>query len=57
MKKETIKEAAERLYPNDGQFEEFYGNINEFSQKVFLQGVKSDAAKDYWFKKFKKEIR
>lgn len=56
MKKETMKEAAERLYPV-GQFEEFYGDINEFSKKVFLQGVKSELSKDYWFKKFKKEIR
>lgn len=39
MKKETITEAAERLYPNLNQFEEFYGDINEFSKKVFLQGA------------------
>ena len=47
MKKETIEEAAERLYPNDGQFEEFYGNINEFSQKVFLQGAEWQAERMY----------
>ncbi len=42
--KETIEEAAERLVNRP------YGNV--VSKSSFIEGAKSDAAKDYWFEKF-----
>jgi len=53
MKNETIEEAAIKLLyskypyhpPQDGGY----------WQDMFIEGAKSDAARDYWFTQFKKE--
>lgn len=42
--KETIEEAAERYISDD--------NNNRYYED-FIQGAKSDAARDYWFEQFK----
>ena len=49
-KQETIEEAAEKEseYLADYQDKESY-------QKVFIEGAKSEAARDYWFEQFKKK--
>lgn len=60
MKKETLEEAAER-YAND--WEEIHPTLDSedmtpiaVSKIDFIEGVKSNAAKDYWFEIFKKEF-
>ena len=58
--KETLEEAAEKLYPinSNGSAMEMLGNHqlnNSYKQEGFIAGAKSDAARDYWFKQFKKK--
>jgi hypothetical protein len=48
MNKETIEEAAERLYPY---------RDDRALKRTFKHGAKSDAAKDYWFKKFQGQFQ
>lgn len=55
MKKETLEEAANSIYPNDGYEDEMYCDLGEFKRDFFIEGVKSDAAKEYWFEKFQQE--
>lgn len=40
MKKETIEEAAERLCPNDGYYDEIYCDIGEFNREKWIEGAK-----------------
>ena len=46
MENKELKEAAERFYTT----EDTKRDCN------FIEGAKSDAARDYWFEKFQKEI-
>jgi hypothetical protein len=55
MKKETLEEAAKSIYPNDGYEDEMYCDLGEFKRDFFIEGALSDAARDYWFEKFKLE--
>lgn len=54
--KETLEAAAERLYPEnwesimDGQHDS-----NSYERNAFIEGAKSDAAKDMWYAIFKQE--
>lgn len=48
--KETLEEAAERY---ESTFEEFSQGTESID---FIAGAKSDAARDYWFEKFQKEV-
>jgi len=51
-KQETIEEAAERLYPFAfGGI----GNTENDRKNQFIEGAKSEAARDYWFEQFKKK--
>lgn len=55
-KQETLEETAERLYPFEighGVFNRNYEIVIE--RERFIEGVKSDAARDYWFKHFEQE--
>jgi hypothetical protein len=59
MKKETIEEAAkkftENLYYKVGDADEFNGEPLAVYD-AFMEGAKSDAARDYWFKIFKEQF-
>ena len=37
---ETIEEAAERLCPSDGYFDEIYCDIGEYDRKKWIEGAK-----------------
>ena len=50
MKQETLEEASWKHNP----LKKLDG---EFLRHAFKEGAKSDAAKDYWFEKFKQEER
>lgn len=54
MNKETLEEAASRLlyskYPYHPPLDSGYW------KDMFIEGAKSDAAKDYWFKIFKEQF-
>ena len=45
---ETLEEASERIINNDSLSWE-----NDYARESFIKGAKSDAARDYWFAKFK----
>jgi hypothetical protein len=45
-KQETLEEAAESLFPD-----------SSIQKRIFIKGVKSDAARDYWFSKWQQEHR
>ena len=47
MKKETIEEAAERLYPNDGYCDEIYSDIGEFNREKWIEGAKWNQERSY----------
>jgi hypothetical protein len=58
QKQETLEEAAENLFPinsTNGNMEMLnrYQLNNSLKQEGFIVGVKSDVARDYWFKIFK----
>jgi hypothetical protein len=57
--KVTLEEAAERTYPINNTGSMFmpttHESNNNFKQKGFIAGAKSDAAKEYWFEKFQQE--
>jgi hypothetical protein len=59
LKQETLEEAAETLYPINNTGGMFMPNREEvkniYRQEGFIAGVKSDAARDYWFEQFKKK--
>lgn len=46
IKQETLEEAAESLFPD-----------SSIQKRIFIKGVKSDAARDYWFSKWQQEHR
>jgi hypothetical protein len=46
MKQETLEEAA-KIHLNSGKIPNDY--------QSFIEGAKSDAAKEYWFEKFQQE--
>ena len=56
---ETLEEVAERYYPINNTGSMFmpttHESNNNFKQKGFIAGAKSDAARDYWFEKFQQE--
>jgi hypothetical protein len=56
---ETLEEAAETLYPINNTGGMFMPNKEEvkniYRQEGFIAGVKSDAARDYWFEQVKKK--
>jgi hypothetical protein len=58
-KQETLEEAAERTYPINNTGSMFmpttHESNNNFKQKGFIAGAKSDAAREYWFEKFQQE--
>ena len=51
--KETLEEAAKRLYPNR---ESFLDRFQDIERKAFINGAKSDAAKAYWYNIFKQNL-
>jgi hypothetical protein len=55
MKKETLEDAANVIYPNDGYEDEMYCDLGEYQRDFFIKGIKSDIARDYWYEKFKLE--
>jgi hypothetical protein len=40
MKKETLEEAANSIYPNDGYEDEMYCDLGEFKRDFFIEGAK-----------------
>ena len=56
-KHETIEEAAEKYadFINDYVTMSFGDKFNESSKKDFINGAKSDAAREYWYAKWHKE--
>lgn len=62
MRQETIEEAAERMFttkpsvPIDSlnKLELIHYLNNAKKKEGFIEGAKSDAARDYWFEQFKK---
>jgi hypothetical protein len=56
MIQETLKEAASKLYPIENKGSMFIPNRHElnnsYKQEGFIEGIKSDAARDYWFSKW-----
>ena len=40
MKQETLEEAAERIYPNEGYKDEAYCDLGEMSRELWLEGAK-----------------
>jgi hypothetical protein len=52
MKQEAIEEAAEKKYPIKGDLEIHFYMVRRLA---FIDGAKSNAAKDYWFEKFQKQ--
>ena len=55
MKKETLEEAAERLYPLNYHTGQFNPN-NVWKRDIFIAGAKSDTAKAYWYNIFKQNL-
>jgi hypothetical protein len=57
--KETLEEAAKELYPIEYTGRMFMPNRDElnnsYKQEAFIEGVKSDAARDYWYAKWQQE--
>ncbi len=47
MTQETLEEAAEKLYPNDGFFDEIYCDINEYNREKWIEGVKQQQERSY----------
>jgi hypothetical protein len=58
-KQETLEEAAKELYPIEYTGRMFMPNRDElnnsYKQEAFIEGVKSDAARDYWYAKWQQE--
>ena len=54
-KQETLEEAAERW--NEKQTTLEFGKPHNAPNRIkaFIEGAKSDAARDYWFEQFKKK--
>jgi hypothetical protein len=57
MKQETLEEAAKEYI----DYNVFCDGITPFeleiADKAYVAGAKSDAARDYWFEQFKKEVK
>jgi len=57
-KQETLEEAAERLYPISKGGSMWMPSADDCNkankQEGFIEGAKSEAARDYWFEQFKK---
>jgi len=47
MKKETIEQAANTIYPNDGFKDELYTDIGEVFREKFIEGAKEQAERMY----------
>ena len=47
MEKETLEEAAKRIYPDLGYKEELYCDLGEHNREMFLQGAKWQAERMY----------
>ena len=58
-KQETLEEAAERLYPISKGGSMWMPSADDCNkankQEGFIEGAKSEAARDYWFEQFKKK--
>jgi hypothetical protein len=56
-KKETIEEAAEKYadFSNDYVPMSFGDKFNETTKKDFINGAKSDVAREYWYAKWQEE--
>jgi hypothetical protein len=58
-KQETLEEAAQRLYPISKGGSMWMPSVDDCNkankQEGFIEGAKSDAARDYWFEQFKKK--
>jgi hypothetical protein len=60
FKQETLEEVAERLYPINSTNESMemlsrHQLNNSLKQEGFLNGIKSDTAKEYWFNQFQEQ--
>jgi hypothetical protein len=53
--KETLEETAKRLYEYQSQNPPYTIITPKAKIEGFIEGAKSDVAKDYWFEKFKLE--
>ena len=45
--KETLEEAANKIYPNDEYRDEYYCDMGELHREKFIQGAKWQAARSY----------
>jgi hypothetical protein len=58
-RQETLEEAAERLYPISKGGSMWMPSADDCNkankQEGFIEGAKSEAARDYWFEQFKKK--
>ena len=45
--KETLEEAAEKVYPNDGFKDEIWADIGEVFREKFIEGAKWQAERSY----------
>ena len=55
MKQETLEEAAENYIKSGLRYHFTFGSWIIGVKKGFIEGAKSDAARDYWFEQFKKK--
>ena len=47
MNQETIQEAAEKIYPDDGYFDEMYGDLGAISRAYFIEGAEWQSKRMY----------
>lgn len=45
---DLIEQEASKVYPNRGYEDELYCDLGEYKREVFIEGIKSDIARDYW---------
>ena len=46
--KETLEEASNKIYPNDGFKDEIYADIGEVFREKFIEGAKWQQEQDRW---------
>ena len=47
MKQETLEEASNKIYPNDGYESEIYDDIGEVFREKWIEGAKQQQEKSY----------
>ncbi len=55
--KETLEEAAERIYPNNGYKDEAYCDLGEMSRELWLEGAEWQQERSYSKEEVKEIIK